>query len=109
MINGYLDAFQPPLETSPLVDGHDLMADALFWPAYFCSLGLCETALPAFAVDAADLQPMFHLLTDIERWPVLTVPMRLGTQVCIVYRNFPEDAGVDYLLDRGPDLAFVDL
>jgi hypothetical protein len=109
MINGYLDSFHPSLESSPLVDGHDLMADALFWPAYLYSAGLYRTAPAAFATDPADLQPLFEVLTDTERWPVLTVPTRLDTRVCIVYRNFPDDAGLDYLLDRGPDRAFLDL
>ena len=109
MINGYLDTFTPPLGSSPLVDGHHLMADALFWPAYLCVAGLYEAAPPAFDVDPADLEPLLDTLTDSDRWPVLTVPTRLGTRVCIVQRNFPEDAGLDYLLDRGPDQTFLDL
>jgi hypothetical protein len=74
IINGYLDGFGPAFESSPLFDGHDLIADPLFWPAFFCTVGLYETSPAAFAVDRADLEPLFDVLTDSRRMACLQPP-----------------------------------
>ena len=83
-----------------LVDGDDLMADPVFWPAFFVGVGGSATAPEAFDVDPADLEQVLAELNDPDEWLVLTVPLARGAAVRIVMRNgFEYGPGVDYLLD----------
>lgn len=66
MIPGYLDAFEPP------VDGSPLLAHPLFWPAFLHTVGGSASAPRAFGVEPAFLDEPIAALTDQERWPVFS-------------------------------------
>ncbi|GGX10399.1 hypothetical protein [Streptomyces lomondensis] len=75
-----------------------------FWPAYFGPLwdGLArEPGL--FGADLADVDAAAEALYEsTEVWPAYRIPLPGGAVLWIVHRNFPDDAGTDFLLTR-PD------
>lgn len=97
-IPGYLEGFQPPLASSPLVDATAWVADDLFWPAFLFQVGMAGSAPEAFDVDLADLDEYCQRFERPDRWPAFTVPILDGTMYLIV-RNLPDDAGIDWRLD----------
>lgn len=100
-IPGYLDGFEPPFVESPLIDGTAMTKNGLFWPAFLATVGGSATAPHAFGIDPADLDEVIDVLLDEHQWPVF--PLRLAgvSRVHIVMRNFPDEGGVDYVLDPG--------
>jgi len=95
-IPGYLE-----VDRAVLVDGDDLMADPLFWPAFLVRVGLSGLAPEAFDVDPAELGPLLDEMDDPAEWLVFTVPLAHGAAVRIVRRNayYEHGPGTDYLLD----------
>lgn len=98
LIPGYLDGFQPPLTSSPLVDATGWTGDEPFWPAFLFEVGMASSAPAAFDVDVADLDVYCERFERPDRWPVFTVPVADGTMYLIV-RNYPDDSGIDWRLD----------
>jgi hypothetical protein len=96
-ISGYLEGF-PPLRTSPLVDAAGWVDDELFWPAFLLQVGMARSAPAAFDADLADLDGYLDRFEAPDRWPVFAVPIGGGT-MHLVIRNFPDDTGIDFLLD----------
>ncbi|NNN34847.1 hypothetical protein HLK59_31690 [Streptomyces sp. S3(2020)] len=75
-----------------------------FWPAYFGPVwhGLANEPEP-FGADAADVDAAAEALYEAtETWPAFRIPLHGGRLLWVVHRNFPDDAGTDYLLTR-PD------
>lgn len=97
-IPGYLDGFQQPLATTPLVDAGAWVQDELFWPAFLLHVGTASSAATAFDVDLADLDAYLDRFGDPGRWPVFAAPIGGGTLYLIV-RNLPGDIGIDWVLD----------
>lgn len=95
---GYLDGFQPPLATSPLIDATSWTADELFWPAFLLQVGLARSAPDAFGVDLADLDAYLDNFERPDQWPVFAVPIGGGTMHLVVC-NLPGDRGIDWVLD----------
>jgi hypothetical protein len=97
-----------------------------FWPAFLNWVGGSASAIHAFDDGPADVSAMFDELDNSEAWPVLALGLRQGHLLHIVMRNFPDDAGVDYVLSpadggqhiplaameghfRGPALSWLEL
>src|SRR5262249_31180865 len=57
-----------------------------------------RSAPKAFNADHADLDEYLDRFERPDRWPVFAVPIGGGTMHLVV-RNFPDDAGIDFLLD----------
>ncbi|WP_432981895.1 hypothetical protein [Dactylosporangium sp. CA-233914] len=109
ILPGYLDGWQPSFDRSPLIDGAPLIHQPLFWPAFLYTVGGAASAPDAFDADPADLDVLIDELCNPARWPVFTLPLGNHTLLRIVMRNHPDDAGVDYLLDRGDDTPVLHL
>ncbi|WP_159030172.1 hypothetical protein [Streptomyces pluripotens] len=91
----------PGYEDDPLAFSEELLGLPGFWPAHLLWLAEGEDVDPEpgwFGVDGADTEEAYRTLTDPAAWPVLRLPLQRGHTVLIVYRNFPEDCGIDYYL-----------
>lgn len=111
-----LDGYEPngPDGDRPLADGHRFADEPLFWPLHLGASRIGQEAQAlAFGPDWDDAQELAAEIVDIRRWPVLTVAWGTGRAIHVVYRNFPDDMGVDYLVsldgwDRVEVLARVE-
>ncbi|GAA4606248.1 hypothetical protein BJY16_005731 [Actinoplanes octamycinicus] len=101
IIPGYLDGYEPAFVESPLIDGAEMMPSELFWPAFLHTVGGSASAPHAFGIDPADLDDVIDALLDEQRWPVFTLRTAGAGRVHVVMRNFPDEGGVDYVLDPG--------
>jgi hypothetical protein len=90
----------------PVVDGSDQLGERMFWPAHLlqCTGGDPDDLCTAFGVDEDALWAFYYRLTDEGQWPVFHIALPSGHVLYVVYRNFAEDAGYDYLLHH-PDSA----
>ncbi|MFC6021637.1 hypothetical protein ACFP2T_36415 [Plantactinospora solaniradicis] len=62
---------------------------------------LDEDLARLFGDEVDVIRAAYHRLTDPAAWPVLFVELGGGARLAVVYRNFVEDEGVDYLLLPG--------
>jgi hypothetical protein len=85
------------------------MLQQLFWPAFLRTIGGAASAPDGFDADLAGLDVLIDELCNPVRWPVFTLPLGNHTRLRIVMRNHPDDAGVDYLFDRGEDAPVLRL
>jgi hypothetical protein len=72
-----------------------------FWPAYLGAVWSDVAVEPEVfgGADLADVDAAGEALWEAtEVWPAYRVPLEGGRGVWIVHRNFPDDAGTDYLL-----------
>lgn len=109
IIPGYLDGWEPPFAESPMVDGSEIMASGLFWPAFLSTVGGSVSAPYAFGVDPADLDEVIEAFLDKHEWPVFSLRLAGTSRVHIVMRNFPDEGGVDYVLDLGDESRSIPL
>lgn len=101
IIPGYLDGYEPQFVHSPLIDGSDMMAAKQFWPAFLHTVGGSASAPHAFDVDPADLNDIIDAFLDEHAWPVFSLRLAAVSRVHVVMRNFPDEGGIDYVLDPG--------
>ncbi|WP_050368971.1 hypothetical protein [Streptomyces acidiscabies] len=67
-----------------------------FWPAY---LAASPEHFEEFGADPADVDAAYEVLYDAWRtWPTYRIPLPHGRTVWIVFANFPDDPGIDYVL-----------
>lgn len=87
-------------EDGPLVAGEPLVTRPGFWSSHLW--GPCCRGVGAepewFGDDGADVDALSEVLLDPQRWPVIRVPVEGGHTFVVVYRNFVDDYGVDYLV-----------
>ncbi|MFD0782502.1 hypothetical protein ACFQZ8_00975 [Micromonospora azadirachtae] len=90
----------PGYEDDPLVDGAYLVDEPLFWATHLlqCTGGVEDPLCAGFGVGEADLWQFYGRISGEGQWPVLSVPLSAGHLLHVVYRNFPDDQGFDYLL-----------
>lgn len=103
---GYVDLFPDDVDAGRLMyDGQALVGQPGFWPAYFLTQSVEDEELVGeiWAVAPDVVRGMQDRLNDSSAWPVFEVELGDGAKLAVVYRNFDEDAGVDYLLVPGPD------
>ena len=87
--------------SSPVVDGHALLDEPGFWPAYLADL--TEGFTPeAFGSDAGDADAMLDTLHDPSAWPVFTVPLAGGFAIVVHVNSGEEFTTRDYFLTH-PD------
>ncbi|WP_187283364.1 hypothetical protein [Streptomyces sp. t39] len=87
-----------PESDDPLVAGEDLLALPGFWLCHLGFLGPSGTRPETFGTDAADADAAFETVMDEERWPVLRIPFGGGHTAVVLYRNFEDDAGVEFFV-----------
>jgi hypothetical protein len=87
--------------SSPVVDGHALLDEPGFWPAYLADL--VEGFAPeAFGSDAGDADAMLDTLHDPSAWPMFTVPLADGFAIVVHFNSGEEFTTTDYFLTH-PD------
>jgi hypothetical protein len=88
---GYTDA--------PLIDGCEVLDDPLFWPVHLLQYtgGDPDELCAAFDVDEAEIWRSYRRLSDEHRWPAFSISLPSGHLFSLVYRNFKEDSGYDYV------------
>jgi hypothetical protein len=101
MLPGYDDLGPDDLEGPGLgYDGSELLGRPGFWPAYLGEiLGLdLDRDLAELFDDQLDaIRTAYQQLTDPFAWPIFPIELG-GGRVAVVYRNFTEDMGQDYLV-----------
>jgi hypothetical protein len=90
----------PGYTGDPLIDGCEMLADPLFWPAHLLQYtgGDPDELCAAFDVDEAEIWRSYSRLSDEHRWPAFSIGLPSGHLISLVYRNFAEDSGYDYHL-----------
>ena len=103
-ISGYTTTAPPDYDTES--DATVYAADAVvghpaFWSHYLAGpLGADRESDDAFEVTTAEVDAMCAVLNDPERWPVVSVRLDGDAWLRIVYRNFEEDEGLDFVEER---------
>ncbi|NMO50699.1 hypothetical protein HH310_05755 [Actinoplanes sp. TBRC 11911] len=105
----YLSGFHPPVDDSVLTDASSWIADELFWPAFLLSVGGSKTAAVAFEADPADVEAYAEELHHTDSWPFIVLRLASGHRLYVLFRNFEEDAGWDYLLQPAGTDAVITL
>lgn len=106
----------PGYENDPLIPGEELLALPGFWATHLLLLAEGEDFEPEptlFGADGADVDAAYGRLCGATAWPVIQLPMQDEHRILIIYRNLPDDSGVDYYLshpdwDRMAPLASLD-
>lgn len=96
-------------ENDPLVDASALLTDPALWAVHAQMVGVLGPVdlQRDYGVDTEDAEELCEQLFDPDHWPVFTVPLRSGAALNVIYRNLPDDMGLDYVLahpDRPHDL-----
>ncbi|MGC0397855.1 hypothetical protein RKD27_000499 [Streptomyces sp. SAI-126] len=86
---------------SPVADGHSLLDEPGFWPAYLADLA-GEFTPEAFGSDAGDTNAMLDTLHDPSAWPMFTVPLADGFAIVVHFNSGEEFTTTDYFLTH-PD------
>ncbi|GAA3259759.1 hypothetical protein GCM10010532_111280 [Dactylosporangium siamense] len=106
MHGDYFDGFPDDVRPEDhLVDGFPLVGQAAFWPAYFLNQSIEEQDLlcRVYSVDAESVGQMQRLLSDPRAWPRFDLDLPRGGRITVIFRNYADDPGVDYLLAAEPD------
>ncbi|MFF0445703.1 hypothetical protein ACFYT4_04635 [Streptomyces sp. NPDC004609] len=89
----------PGYEGGPLVQGSAYLDDPLFWPVH---LGTClrgeDAQRAAFGADWDAAMDVYRAVSAEHEWPVFDVPLHSGHTIYVVYRNYEDERGVDYLI-----------
>ena len=90
-----------------LTDGWKIASGPEFWAAHLLAQGFDEdedVIFDAFKVKEPAVNKVLDRLTGPDTWPVFTVGLPGGARLHVVYRNYDDDEGVDYLFDAGGGL-----
>ncbi|WP_215788716.1 hypothetical protein [Paractinoplanes bogorensis] len=113
ILRHYLNSFHPPVDEAVPTDATSWTGEEPFWPAFLLSVGGSETAAIAFDADPADVEEYAEDLHRPDNWPYVVVPLASGHRVYVLFRNYEDDSGWDYLLqpagaDRVATLAALE-
>jgi hypothetical protein len=93
----------PGYEGGPFIHRPQLLDDPLFAVGHLYGCVRSEQAEEAlFGADYEEAAGLNSELLRGEDWPVFTVPLADRHWIYVVYRAFPDDSGIDYLLHH-PD------
>ncbi|MEV1061743.1 hypothetical protein [Streptomyces sp. NPDC050263] len=110
LISGYARYFPDSEDVDGAVyDGWPLVERPGFWAAHFLNQSVEDEELVTrvWGVDRAVVREAQDLLNLPTAWPAFTVDLGGGANLAVVYRNFEDDAGVDYLLVPGPGVDCI--
>ncbi|WP_127500859.1 hypothetical protein [Actinoplanes solisilvae] len=98
---GYADGFPDDLDVDRLiVDGSRFLGVPGFWAAHYLSQTMEDETFVdgVWGLDRAVVRAVQDELNDPGAWPAFEADLASGGKLVVVYRNFADDAGVDYLL-----------
>ncbi|GLW35768.1 hypothetical protein [Actinoplanes regularis] len=108
---GYDDRGPDDLDGPGLArNGSELLNRAGFWAAHLgpaLDADLDEELAEMFDEQLDAIRSTYEELTDPAGWPVFPIDAGGGAQLAVVYRNFEEDEGIDFLLSNGPGERYV--
>lgn len=117
----------PGYEGGPFAHRPELLAEPLFAVGHLYGCAHSEEAEEAlFGVDFEAASHLHSALIHADRWSLFTDPLAGDHHLYVVYRAFPDDPGVDYLVHhpdwdsaeplasdeghfRGPGLSWLEL
>jgi hypothetical protein len=80
----------------PLFDADEYVRDPAFWVIHLYWVQDAKVSVSMLGIDPADADELYSKIDDPERWPYIRVPLVDGGHYGVIYRNFPDDYGVDY-------------
>ncbi|MEV5316422.1 hypothetical protein AB0K92_01890 [Streptomyces sp. NPDC052687] len=85
------------------MDGTPFLAVKGFWAACFLSQGIEDEDLvfPVFEGEGNFALQVHQEMRDEGAWPTFRIPAFGGRSVVVVFRDYPEDDGTDYVVDLG--------
>jgi hypothetical protein len=107
VIPGYLDGFTPEVDPSTVFDASGWLDEAAFWPAFLLAAGGARDAPAAFDADLADVDAMLDELQRLDRWPAFALSVGDRHTIHLIWRNFDEDMGLDYVLIGAGDESSI--
>lgn len=103
-IPGYTTVGPPDFDIefdAPVHDAESLVGHPAFWWYYVSGpLGAARQSEGAFAVTAEEYAAMSAVLSDPEHWPAIPVRLDGNVRLWVVFRNFEEDEGLDFVQER---------
>ncbi|MFG2055072.1 hypothetical protein ACGFI9_13665 [Micromonospora sp. NPDC048930] len=103
-IPGYTTVGPPDFEIeydAPVHDAGSLVGHPGFWWYYLSGpLGVERESEGAFPVPTEEYDALCALLSDPERWPAVAVRLDGDVRLWVVFRNFEEDEGLDFVEQR---------
>jgi hypothetical protein len=100
-LNGYGEDFPEFVDVDRLTaDGSALLERPGFWAAYYLNQSVEDDKLLAqiWGVSRDVIRQMQDTLNESTTWHVFRVDLRDDAGLAVVWRNFEDDAGVDYLV-----------
>ncbi|MFY1661222.1 hypothetical protein [Micromonospora sp. WMMD1274] len=97
----YAAGFPDDVDVDNLIaDGSRFLEVPGFWAAHYLSQTMDDEAFvdKVWGLDRVAVRAVQDRLSDPGTWPAFEVDLGVGGKLVVVYRNFDEDAGVDYLL-----------
>ncbi len=88
----------PEVDPGTIFDASGWLDDATFWPAHLLAAGGARDAPASFDVDLADVDAVLDELQRMDRWPAFAVSVGDRNNINLIWRNFDEDMGIDYVL-----------
>lgn len=111
----YFDTFRPsdgkqPPSPALLYDAWSLMDHGGFWPAHFYDVIDDEDLIAGvWRVGPDVVEEMGNRLTDPATWPLFEVDLGAGSVLAVIYRNFEDELGIDYLVSAGHDGEWIEI
>jgi hypothetical protein len=112
ILPGYADTLPDDVDVAALtVDGWPLAERPGLWAAHWREQFIDddEDLLRAWGVPEAVVLERMNDLYSARAWPVFRVELRGGAELAVVFRNVPDDAGVDYLVLPGAGRKFIEI
>lgn len=104
-IRGYANNFPDSVEVERAIyDGSELMGRREFWAAHYLSQSIEDEdiVIQVWGVELEAVRTMQNQLSSSNSWPVFELDIGNGAGLAVVYRNFEDDPGVDYLITPSP-------
>ncbi|WP_155385223.1 hypothetical protein [Catellatospora paridis] len=86
----------------PVINAEALLQNPAFWPLYLHWAHDMSNLMSRLDVDGGDMDVLAEQLNAPEQWPVFRVPTDDGNKLVIIYRNFEDDAGIDFERQHTP-------
>ncbi|GAA2348611.1 hypothetical protein [Dactylosporangium salmoneum] len=112
ILPGYADTFPDEVDVAALaVDGWHLAERPGFWAAHWREQFIDDDNLlsRAWGVSEAVVTERMNDLYAPQAWPVFRIELRGDAELAVVFRNFADDGGVDYLVLPGSGRKVIEI
>lgn len=112
ILPGYADTFPDEVDVAALtVDGWHLAERPGFWTAHWREQFIDDDdlLLRTWGVSEETVMDRMNDLYAPRTWPVFKVELRRGAELAVVFRNFADDSGVDFLVLPGSGRKAIEI